>query len=281
VRSLAKEGAPKPDSTLALVPSSSMVQGIANVPRSPPDSAPLSAPSSELPAPAFVTAGSTLFELLVAGDSRPGLPLALPVPSQADIGLKSLVAPLGVLACPVATASPLVSHSAAGVSSPPPPQPLHPHVPACHTTPEPPSDLWAAIVGSPTLPLPVMDLQFVAIGSTSTPHAALDAQVVVVGSSPFAVVMELRATTGFPGPPPVAEELLATDVEESTSVEVLTPDLQLDIAAELLHHFDMAEKNNSMSMEELDLIEFLVTQVASLSSSLLWRWHARLSLLSC
>jgi hypothetical protein len=82
------------------------------------------------------------------------------------------------------------------------------------------------------------------------------------------VVTELRGTSGFSAPPLVAEELFATNIEESTSVEVLTPELQLAIAYELLHNFDMAEKNMSLSMEELDLIEFLVAQVVLLSSSL-------------
>jgi hypothetical protein len=42
----------------------------------------------------------------------------------------------------------------------------------------------------------------------------------------------------------------------------------LAIAFKVLHSLDMAEKNMSLSKEELDLIEFLVAQVASLSSSL-------------
>jgi hypothetical protein len=48
----------------------------------------------------------------------------------------------------------------------------------------------------------------------------------------------------------------------------LTLELHLAIAFELLHRFDMAEKNTSLSMEVFDLIEFLVAQVASLSSFL-------------
>jgi hypothetical protein len=47
-------------------------------------------------------------------------------------------------------------------------------------------------------------------------------------------------------------------VGEVSSVEALTPELQLAISFELLHRFDMAEKNMSLSMEELDLIELLV-----------------------
>jgi hypothetical protein len=42
----------------------------------------------------------------------------------------------------------------------------------------------------------------------------------------------------------------------------------LVVAFELLHRFDLAKKNKSMSAEELDLIEFLVAQVALLSFSL-------------
>jgi hypothetical protein len=54
--------------------------------------------------------------------------------------------------------------------------------------------------------------------------------------------------------------------EETTLDEVLTPELQLVVAFEVLHHLDMAEKSRSLSAEELDLVEFLVAQVASLSS---------------
>jgi hypothetical protein len=57
-------------------------------------------------------------------------------------------------------------------------------------------------------------------------------------------------------------------VEEPTSIGAITPELQLGTAFEVLHRFDMDERNKSLSMEELDLIEFLVAQVASLSSSL-------------
>jgi hypothetical protein len=60
---------------------------------------------------------------------------------------------------------------------------------------------------------------------------------------------------------------VAVGDEEPASDEVLTPKLQLAIAFEVLHRLDMAEKSRSLSAEELDLVEFLVTQVASLSSS--------------
>jgi hypothetical protein len=67
----------------------------------------------------------------------------------------------------------------------------------------------------------------------------------------------------------VAKDLLAVvDVEDSPSVEVLTPELQLAIAFEVLHRLYMAGWSRSLSMEELDLVEFLDTQVAMLSSSL-------------
>jgi hypothetical protein len=51
-----------------------------------------------------------------------------------------------------------------------------------------------------------------------------------------------RSPAGFTTPPPI-EELLTTDAEESNSVEKF-----------------------KSSIEELDLVEFLVAQVASLSS---------------
>jgi hypothetical protein len=54
----------------------------------------------------------------------------------------------------------------------------------------------------------------------------------------------------------------------SASVEALTPELQLAVAFEVLHRLNMAEKNMSLSTEELDLVEFLVAQVALLISSL-------------
>jgi hypothetical protein len=60
----------------------------------------------------------------------------------------------------------------------------------------------------------------------------------------------------------------AAHIEEPASVVALTLELHLAIAFELLHRFDMAEKNTSLSMEVFDLIEFLVAQVASLSSFL-------------
>jgi hypothetical protein len=87
--------------------------------------------------------------------------------------------------------------------------------------------------------------------------------------SPPAVAVKLQATVELPASPLVAKDLLAViDVEDSPSVEVLTPELQLDIAFEVLHRLDMARRSRSLSMEELDLVEFLDTQVAMLSSSL-------------
>jgi hypothetical protein len=52
----------------------------------------------------------------------------------------------------------------------------------------------------------------------------------------------------------VATDLQPVDaalIEEPTLSEALSPELQLAIAFELLHHFDMAEKSRSLSMEEL------------------------------
>jgi hypothetical protein len=86
---------------------------------------------------------------------------------------------------------------------------------------------------------------------------------------PFAMVAELRGTDGLPTTPSVAKELLdAVDINDSPSVEVFPLELQLVIAFEVLHRLDMAERSRSLSTIEFDLIEFLVTQVASLSSSL-------------
>jgi hypothetical protein len=59
----------------------------------------------------------------------------------------------------------------------------------------------------------------------------------------------------------------ATRIEEPALVETLTPELQLVVAFEVLHRLDMAEKSRSLFIEELDLIEFLVTQDALLRSS--------------
>jgi hypothetical protein len=56
--------------------------------------------------------------------------------------------------------------------------------------------------------------------------------------------------------------------EEPTSDEVLNVELPLAVTFEVLHHVGMAAKSRSLSTEELDLVGFLVTQVASLSSSL-------------
>jgi hypothetical protein len=47
-------------------------------------------------------------------------------------------------------------------------------------------------------------------------------------------------------PPPMACE--------PTPVEALTPDLQLTIAFEVLHHLDMVEKKKSLSTKEHDLV---------------------------
>jgi hypothetical protein len=60
----------------------------------------------------------------------------------------------------------------------------------------------------------------------------------------------------------------ATRIEEPALVETLTLELQLVVAFEVLHRLDMAEKSRSLFTEELDLIEFLVTQDALLRSSL-------------
>jgi hypothetical protein len=57
-------------------------------------------------------------------------------------------------------------------------------------------------------------------------------------------------------------------IEEPAAVEALTPKLRLAIAIEVLHHPEMVEKSMSLSTEELDFFEFLVAQIASLSSSL-------------
>jgi hypothetical protein len=75
-------------------------------------------------------------------------------------------------------------------------------------------------------------------------------------SSPLVVVAELRATAGFSASPSVAKELLAAaDVENSTSIKVL-------------HRLNMVRRSRPLSKEEFNLVEFLVAQVASLSSSL-------------
>jgi hypothetical protein len=65
-----------------------------------------------------------------------------------------------------------------------------------------------------------------------------------------------------------AHPVVVAHVEEYASVEAHTPELQLAVAFEVLHGLDMAEKSGSLSMEEHDLVEFLVAQVASLNSSL-------------
>jgi hypothetical protein len=55
-------------------------------------------------------------------------------------------------------------------------------------------------------------------------------------------------------------------VEESE--DPLNPELKLAVTFEVLHRLKVAAKSRLLSMEELDLIEFLVAHVASLSSSL-------------
>jgi hypothetical protein len=83
---------------------------------------------------------------------------------------------------------------------------------------------------------------------------AVDNKVVV--GRPVAVV------DAYPEPSEV-DSLLTPE-----PVEALTPELQLAIAFEVLHRLKMAVKSRLLSTEELDLIEFLLTLVASLSSSL-------------
>jgi hypothetical protein len=56
--------------------------------------------------------------------------------------------------------------------------------------------------------------------------------------------------------------------EDPASDEALAPELQLEVAYEVLHCLNMVEKSRSLSVEELDLIEFLLDQVTLLSSSL-------------
>jgi hypothetical protein len=64
----------------------------------------------------------------------------------------------------------------------------------------------------------------------------------------LAVVAEIQSTSGLLVPPLVAKESLA--------------------ALEVLRRLGMAKRSKLLSKEELDLVDFLVTQVASLSSSL-------------
>jgi hypothetical protein len=54
-------------------------------------------------------------------------------------------------------------------------------------------------------------------------------------------------------------------------VKPLTPELQLDVSFEVLHRLEVAVKSRLFPVEELDLIEFLVAQVASLSSYLAYK----------
>jgi hypothetical protein len=60
----------------------------------------------------------------------------------------------------------------------------------------------------------------------------------------------------------------AARVEGPASDEALTPELQLAVAFNVLHRLILAGKSRSLSAEELDLVGFLVAQVASLSPSL-------------
>jgi hypothetical protein len=48
----------------------------------------------------------------------------------------------------------------------------------------------------------------------------------------------------------------AAHVEEPELIEPLSPELQLTIAFEVLHHLEMAEKSRSLSAKELDLVSF-------------------------
>jgi hypothetical protein len=67
----------------------------------------------------------------------------------------------------------------------------------------------------------------------------------------------------------MAKDLLAAAaIEDSPTVEVLSSELQLAIAIEVLRLLNMAERSRSLSKEELNLVEFLVAQVAPWSSSL-------------
>jgi hypothetical protein len=59
---------------------------------------------------------------------------------------------------------------------------------------------------------------------------------------------------------------VATHIEEPASDEVLSLELQLAIAFKVLHCLHMVEKSRSLYAKELDLVEFLVAQVALLSS---------------
>jgi hypothetical protein len=58
----------------------------------------------------------------------------------------------------------------------------------------------------------------------------------------------------------------AAHVEESE--DPLNPELKLAVTFEVLHRLKVAAKSRLLSIEELDLIEFLVAHVTSLSSSL-------------
>jgi hypothetical protein len=51
-------------------------------------------------------------------------------------------------------------------------------------------------------------------------------------------------------------------VEESASVEPLSPELQMAVAFKVLQRLGMAEKSRSLSVEELDLVELLSSSLA-------------------
>jgi hypothetical protein len=129
-----------------------------------------------------------------------------------------------------------------------------------------PSDLepfWSSLSGPPS-----------AASSLSLSWPALPSQV--TDWSPCPIPGRRQPATYGANPPPATlssadmtidlQPDIVVHSEETTLDEVLTPELQLVVSFEVLHHLDMAEKSRSLSAEELDLVEFLVAQVASLSS---------------
>jgi hypothetical protein len=116
-----------------------------------------------------------------------------------------------------------------------------------------------------------------AAGSSSPSSPGLPHQVDVQSPCPVHDWRQSAPKHACPPPasPPPADMSLdlqpdvAAHIEEPTLDEVLSLDLQLAVAFEVLHHLRMAEKSRSLSTEELDLVEFLVAQVALLSSSLM------------